>query len=91
MKFKNNKNFKKSTWKSFKKSKQTHYLMKEREVEAKRLVGKKLVKGKVYEYEYYTLPLNLYIPKSMIEKFGTKYMLQVDEESGTITIRPRNQ
>lgn len=77
--------------KSFKKSKSAHYLMKEREVEAKRLVGKKLVRGKVYEYEYYTLPLNLYIPKSMIEKFGTKYMLQVDEESGTITIRPRNQ
>lgn len=47
-----------------------YYLMKEREVEAKRLVGKKQVRGKVYEYEYYTLPLNLYIPKSMVEKFG---------------------
>ncbi|MDT7901706.1 MULTISPECIES: hypothetical protein [Acidianus] len=65
--------------------------MKEREVEAKRLVGKKLVRGKVYEYEYYTLPLNLYIPKSMVEKFGTKYMLEVDEDNGTITIKPRGQ
>ncbi len=65
--------------------------MKEREVEAKRLVGKKLVRGKVYEYEYYTLPLNLYIPKSMVEKFGTKYMLEVDEDNGTITIKPRVQ
>ncbi|EZQ01802.1 MULTISPECIES: hypothetical protein [Acidianus] len=65
--------------------------MKEREVMAKRLVGKKFVRGKVYEYEYYTLPLNLYIPKSMIEKYGTKYTLQVDEESGTITIKARNQ
>jgi hypothetical protein len=64
--------------------------MKEREVEAKRLVGKKSVRGKVYEYEYYTLPLNLYIPKSMVEKFGTKYMLEVDEDSGIITIKPRN-
>ncbi len=63
--------------------------MKEREVEAKRLIGKKLVRGKVYEYEYYTLPLNLYIPKSMVEKFGTKYTLEVDEESGTITIKPK--
>ncbi|BAK54432.1 MULTISPECIES: hypothetical protein [Sulfolobaceae] len=62
--------------------------MKERVVEAKRLVGKKTVRGKTYEYEYYTLPLNLYIPKSMIEKHGTKYLLQVDEESGTITIKP---
>ncbi|ARM76646.1 hypothetical protein [Acidianus manzaensis] len=65
--------------------------MKEREVEAKRLIGKKLVRGKMYEYEYYTLPLNLYIPKSMVEKFGTRYTLQVDEDSGTITIRPRSQ
>ncbi|MCY0873335.1 hypothetical protein D1867_00740 [Acidianus infernus] len=65
--------------------------MKEREVEAKRLVGKKLVRGKVYEYEYYTLPLNLYIPKSMVEKFGTKYLLEVDEDNGTITIKPRGQ
>ncbi|EWG07154.1 MAG: hypothetical protein ASUL_06533 [Candidatus Aramenus sulfurataquae] len=63
--------------------------MKEREVEAKRLIGKKSVRGKVYEYEYYTLPLNLYIPKSMVEKFGTKYTLEVDEESGTITIKPK--
>ncbi|BCS94070.1 MAG: hypothetical protein MjAS7_2678 [Metallosphaera javensis (ex Sakai et al. 2022)] len=67
-----------------------YYLMKEREVEAKRLVGKKQVRGKVYEYEYYTLPLNLYIPKSMVEKFGKRYMLQVDEDTGTITIKPRN-
>lgn len=77
--------------KSFKKSKKRFYLMKEREVEAKRLVGKKLVRGKVYEYEYYTLPLNLYIPKSMVEKFGTKYLLEVDEDNGTITIKPRGQ
>ncbi|BBG25285.1 hypothetical protein [Sulfuracidifex tepidarius] len=62
--------------------------MKEREVEAKRLVGKKTVRGKVYEYEYYTLPLNLYIPKSMVEKFGTKFSLHYDEDSGTITLRP---
>jgi len=54
-------------------------------------LAKKLVRGKVYEYEYYTLPLNLYIPKSMVEKFGTKYMLEVDEDNGTITIKPRGQ
>jgi len=48
------------------------------------------VRGKIYEYEYFTLPLNLYLPKSMVEKFGTKYMLQVDEDSGTITIKPKS-
>ncbi|MEM0373712.1 MAG: hypothetical protein QXV69_02155 [Sulfolobaceae archaeon] len=62
--------------------------MREREVEAKRLIGKKTVKGKVYEYEYYTLPLNIYIPKSMIEKFGTKYKLTFIESEGTIVIKP---
>ncbi|BFI74349.1 hypothetical protein Stok01_01111 [Sulfurisphaera tokodaii] len=72
----------------FKNTEVIFHLMKERVVEAKRLVGKKTVRGKTYEYEYYTLPLNLYIPKSMIEKHGTKYLLQVDEESGTITIKP---
>ncbi|EHP68268.1 hypothetical protein MetMK1DRAFT_00026910 [Metallosphaera yellowstonensis MK1] len=76
--------------KSFKKAEGNSYLMKEREVEAKRLIGKKQVRGKIYEYEYYTLPLNLYIPKSMVEKFGVKYMLQVDEDTGTITIKPRS-
>jgi len=67
------------------------YLMKERVVEAKRLVGKKTVRGKTYEYEYFTLPLNLYIPKSMVEKHGTKYYLHYDEETGTITIKPTEE
>ncbi|MCY0859931.1 MAG: hypothetical protein OWQ54_05815 [Sulfolobaceae archaeon] len=64
--------------------------MKEREVEAKKLIGKKVVRGKTYEYEYYTLPLNLYLPKSLVEKFGTKFMLKVDEEKGIITIKPKS-
>jgi len=65
--------------------------MKERVVEVKRLVGKKAVNGKTYEYEYYTLPLNLYIPKSMVEKHGTKYYLKYDEEKGIITISPTKE
>jgi len=50
-----------------------------------------VVKGRTYQYEYYTLPLNLYVPKSMVEKFGTKFYLQVDEESGMIIIRPKTE
>ncbi|WP_126451255.1 hypothetical protein [Sulfodiicoccus acidiphilus] len=65
--------------------------MKEREVEARKLTGKKVVKGRVYQYEYYTLPLNLYVPKSMVEKFGTRFYLQVDEDSGIIIIRPKGE
>lgn len=77
-------------WKSFKSIERENQLMKEREVEAKKLIGKKVVRGKVYEYEYYTLPLNLYLPKSLVEKFGTKFMLKVDEDKGTITIKPKS-
>ncbi|BCU67575.1 hypothetical protein HS7_10120 [Sulfolobales archaeon HS-7] len=63
--------------------------MREREVEVKRLRGKKRVKTKEYEYEYYTLPLYIYIPKSMIERFGFKYRLYIDEENGVITVKPK--
>jgi hypothetical protein len=65
--------------------------MREREVEAKKLTGKKSVKGKQYEYQYYTLPLNLYLPKSVVEKFGTKFVLQIDEDNGTIIIKPKGK
>ena len=57
-------------------------------VELKQVISRKTVNGKTYEYPAYTLPLNLYIPKSMVQKYGTKYLLQVDEETGTITIKP---
>lgn len=62
--------------------------MKERIVHAKKLVGKKRTKEKTYDYVYFTLPLNLYLPKSMVEKYGTEYLLTFDEDAGTITIRP---
>ncbi|MGC9105852.1 MAG: hypothetical protein ACP5HQ_05465 [Thermoprotei archaeon] len=65
--------------------------MKERIVEARRIVGKKTVNGKVYEYDYYTLPLNLYIPKSVIERYGTRFVVRFDEVSGTITILPQSE
>ncbi len=66
-------------------------IMKERIVEARRIVGKKTVNGKVYEYDYYTLPLNLYIPKSVIERYGTRFVVRFDEVSGTITILPQSE
>ena len=62
--------------------------MRNRIVEVKKMVGRKIVKGKLYEYEFYTLPLNLYIPKHIVEKFGIKYIIQFDEENGTILIKP---
>ncbi len=64
-------------------------MQKIRKVTARRIVGKKSVKEKVYEYEYYTLPLNIYIPRSVIEKWGTEFVVVRDDEKGTITIMPR--
>lgn len=63
-------------------------MIKERIVEARKMIGKKIVKDKEYSYEYYILPLELYIPKEIIQRFGTKFYLQFNEETGKITIEP---
>ncbi|PUA32134.1 MAG: hypothetical protein B7O98_05525 [Zestosphaera tikiterensis] len=60
--------------------------VRRRTASARKVIGKKSVKGKVYQYEYYTLPLNLYLPKSMVEKWGTDFIIERDEEAGKITI-----
>ncbi|MCS7108168.1 MAG: hypothetical protein RMH77_00945 [Sulfolobales archaeon] len=65
--------------------------MTSREVTIRKVIGRKTVKDKVYTYTYYTLPLNLYIPKSVVEKYGMEFIVERDEERGTITIRPKKQ
>ena len=60
-----------------------------RKVEARKILGRKSIKDKVYRYEYYTLPLNLYIPRNIIEKWGTEFVILRDDEKGVITIMPR--
>lgn len=60
--------------------------VRRRTVTARKMVGKKAIKDKIYQYEYYTLPLNLYLPKSMIEKWGTEFVVERDEEKGRIVI-----
>ncbi len=62
-----------------------------RDVTVRKVVGRKTVKDKVYTYTYYTLPLNLYIPKNVIEKWGTEFVIEKDDEKGTIIIRPKKQ
>lgn len=56
---------------------------------ARKIIGRKKVKDKIYTYEYYTLPLNLYLPKSMVEKWGTEFIVERDDEKGIITIKPK--
>ncbi|MCX8184989.1 MAG: hypothetical protein RMI56_02175 [Sulfolobales archaeon] len=63
--------------------------MKRREARVKKISGKKNVRGRTYTYEYYTLPLNLYIPKSMVEKWGEEYIIERDVEKGTILIKSK--
>ncbi len=60
-----------------------------RTANAKKIIGKKTVNGKTYTYEYFTLPLNLYLPKAMIERWGTEFIIERDEDSGKITIISR--
>lgn len=60
-----------------------------RRVEVRKIVGRKNVKDRTYNYEYYTLSLNLYIPRSIIERFGSDFIVIRDEEQGVITIIPQ--
>ena len=63
--------------------------VRRREARVKKISGRKSVRGRVYTYEYYTLPLNLYIPKSMVEKWGEEYIVERDEDRGVIVIRSK--
>jgi len=60
-----------------------------REVEVRRIIGKKNVKNKTYSYEYYTLSLNLYVPRNIVEKYGYEFVVIRDEDKGIITIMPK--
>ena len=60
--------------------------MMRRSASARKVLGKKVVNGKIYTYEYYTLPLNMYLPKGMVERWGTDFVIERDEENGRIII-----
>jgi len=53
---------------------------------ARKVIGRKTVNGKTYTYEYYTLPLNMYLPKEMVRRWGTDFIVERDERNGRITI-----
>jgi len=53
------------------------------------VVGKKVVKDKLYTYTYYTLPLNIYIPKHVAEKYGKEYVVIINSETGEIRAMPK--
>lgn len=67
----------------------TQVKQKIRVVTVRKITGKKNIKSKLYTYEYYTLSLNLYIPKDVVERFGTDFVVVKDEEKNIISIMPR--
>lgn len=64
-------------------------MIRVREAKAKLVEGRKVVGNKEYRYKYFTLPLNLYLPKGMVERWGTDFIVEIDESKGIITIRPK--
>ncbi len=60
-----------------------------RDAHVREVVGKKVVKDKLYTYTYYTLPLNIYIPKHIIHKYGKEYVVIINSETGEIRAMPK--
>ncbi|GEM_PF-896669 len=60
-----------------------------RDAHVREVVGKKVVKDKLYTYTYYTLPLNIYIPKHVIHKYGKEYVVIINSETGEIRAMPK--
>ena len=68
---------------------ETQQKIKVRMVEARRIMGKKHVRDKMYSYDYYTLSLNLYVPRNIIEKYGREFVVIKEEGTGVVTIMPK--
>ena len=63
--------------------------MRRRQVKVREVKGKKVVNNKEYRYTYYTLPLNIYIPKHVVEKYDREYVLEINTETGEIRAYPK--
>ena len=53
------------------------------------VVGKKVVKDRLYTYTYYTLSLNIYIPKHVVYRYGKDYIVIINSETGEIRAIPK--
>lgn len=60
-----------------------------RDAQVREVIGKKTVKGKLYTYTYYTLPLNIYIPKHVVYRYGKDYIVIINSETGEIRAMPK--
>ncbi|ESQ25473.1 MAG: hypothetical protein OSP8Acid_07890 [uncultured Acidilobus sp. OSP8] len=64
--------------------------VKVRHIKAREVKGRKEVGSKVYEYEYFTLPLNIYVKKHVIERWGSEFTVEVDDDLGVICVKPKS-
>ena len=64
-------------------------MVRKRYVKVREVLGRKVVNNKEYRYTYYTLPLNIYIPKHIVEKYDRDYVLEIDPETGEIRAYPK--
>ncbi len=62
---------------------------KVRTVRVREIRGRKVLKGKVYEYTYYTLPLNIYVRKSVVERWGPEFVVESDPDKGIVIVKPK--
>jgi hypothetical protein len=56
---------------------------------AKEIIGKKNANGKEYRYTYYVLPLNIYVPKAIIQKWGREFVIEIDWDNEMIKVYPK--
>jgi len=60
-----------------------------RVVSAREIKGRKVIGEKVYEYVYYTLPLNRCVRRNVIERWGREFIVESDPDNGIVVIKPK--
>ena len=63
--------------------------MKVKTVELRGIKGRKEINNKVYEYEYFTLPINVYVRKHVVDRWGKEFIVEIDDDTGVICIKPK--
>ncbi len=62
--------------------------MEFKRVKAKVIKGKKVVKGKKYEFTYYVIPMMMYVRKHVIESVGDEFIVERDHDRGVMLVYP---
>jgi len=63
--------------------------LQRRVVSAREIRARKRRGEKVYEYSYFSILLNIYVPKQVVEKFGKEFIVEVDKDLGIVKVFPK--